>query len=347
VSPDRPVLPLWRYDSTVLQYPGAFGKMVIRRTRTTCARLRPVYAAVVVAVLMLCAPGPMAAAAQDGEPVLTVSYEAFPIADLNSSSTLPVNGDPGVGEALRVREKRLAVDFSAPIIRGSARTALLVLFGYCRYDLDLEHWNEPQAGRRVKSPQTFEAGASLRRLMSNGWRMRVDLVPGLHSDFEGEVGIDDLGLRAALVFQRSPSDRLSLAFGFGYSPSTGRGLPMPVVGLAWQAADAVLVDLMLPEHASVWYTPNPIVRFGLSAALNGGSYRGNPDLYRMASPETRIAAGTFGPSLRVQVTDRFGLRIDSGVTFFRRIDLYDGGEERWSLDPKRTAFGRITAEIWH
>ena len=320
--------------------------MVIRQTRTTWLGSRAAWVTAGLAALALCLPGPMAAAPQDTEPVLTVSYEAYPVAGLDSPNTQPVNGAPNFEEALRVREKRLAADFSAPIVRGNARTALLALFGYRRYDLDLEHWSESQAGRPIKSPQVFEAGLSFRRLLTSGWLMRIDFLPGLHSDFEGEVGFGDLRLRGGMVFERTFKEDLHVTLGAGYTLAFGRGYPLPRVGVRWMMAPNVLVDLMLPERAALWYVPGERVAFGVATAVNGGSHHGDPDLYRVADPETRVAAGTFGPSLIVRATDHVRLRLDSGVTFFRSLALYDGGDELRSLDPKRTTFVRATAEIW-
>ncbi len=283
---------------------------------------------------------------QSDRPTLKVSLEAFPSAGLDSPDTSPVNGAPNFEQTLQIRVRMLSMGFSAPVYRASARTALAAYFGYTRYDLDFEQWDDAQAGRPIKSLQSFEAGVSLRRRLENGWLMRMEAIPGLYSDFQGDIGFDDLRLRGELIFQRTVSEALTVGLGAGYSPSYGRGLPLPRLAIHWMAAQDVKMELMLPARAGIWYVPSPTVAFGVLANIVGGAHRGDPELYQVGDPETRLAAGTFGPSLLIRASQNLRIRIDSGVSFFRRLDLHDGSQELWSLDPERTAFARMDLELW-
>ena len=104
---------------------------------------------------------------------------------------------------------------------------------------------------------------------------------------------------------------------------------------------------IITEHAAgpvIAVIGNPIRQSILS--VDGNQYHGDPDIYGVDVPYLRYSVGTIGPSLRAMVGPGIGLQVDSGFSFQRRFEFFDGDDEEnlsdYSL--KNSAFLRVTLQ---
>ena len=271
---------------------------------------------------------------------ISVGYEFFPASNLST---------PDVGtfeENLEVTVATFSADFSLPAaVFSEGETVLLATFSYHRFDLDYTNWDDLQGGNRIDNAQGLEFELVVVRQLSERWNMIAVATPGIHSDLRGDRTSDEFILEAALIFAHQKSENLSLGFGAAYSFLYGEGLPIPLLSLQWTNGSSSRVDLLLPATAEFWYRPNQILEIGLGAKVAGNQYHGDPARYSVPNPQMRYSVGTFGPSARLQLSEKTLVTVDAGVTFLRRFEFFDGNVEQNSLDLKNSGTVRVGLQI--
>jgi Domain of unknown function (DUF6268) len=127
------------------------------------------------------------------------------------------------------------------------------------------------------------------------------------------------------------SDRLRWLYGFGYTYSWGRGLPLPFLGVGWRFAPAWRLDVLAPVRASVTWSRSD--RFSLSGEL---AVKGDQFRY-----DAIDASGAVSEQLLHIARVRLGVSGSHALSQGVRVEL-ETGVERASVDTglsDRKAFG--------
>jgi len=304
---------------------------------STCLSGRRAKLCLAAAVLLfglasLCTP-----AAAQPEAGVSVSYDFFPFSDLANPNTQPVNGERNFEQDVETRVMGMYVDVMIPA-KFSNKTMLQNSISYHRRPFDYEGWDEEQGGSNVEITQAIEVSSTLTRQLSYEWSGMISITPGLYSDFENDITGDDFNISVAAALTRRHNDNLSYGFGFFYTFIYGEPLPLPLVTASWTNGSNLSVETVLPSFIEVWYATNPLIELGLVARVSGNRYHGSPDRFKVANPQLRYAVGTVGPSFRFHLGPKLLLQADSGVTFLRRFEFYDGSTEIRSIDMKQSYF---------
>lgn len=280
------------------------------------------------------------AAAQPG-PSFSVGYELFPHGHLADPDTTGGNAFLTDGT---IRIGTLTLNATYPLVYSEGRTVLVNELAYRRFDLD--YLDFPQSATNPENMQALEYSATVTYGLSQKWTLMGILKPGIASDFEGGVGRDDLTFQVAAVFIRAYSQATQVGYGLAWANTFGQPFPLPVLAVNWSNGGRVRVSTLLPANLEIWYGMKPKVEVGLRVNVEGNQYHGDRDIYRVANPLLRYSLGTVGPSLRARLGEGFGISLDSGFSFQRRFEFFNGDDEESLSDYslKNAAFLRVALQ---
>ncbi len=106
--------------------------------------------------------------------------------------------------------------------------------------------------------------------LSDHWLMRLEVMPGLYSDF-GDIGWEDVNAPFNMGFTYLVNERLQWAFGFQVNFMSD----LPIVGGAgvrWQVSDYWTLNLMVPRPRIEYQAAEGLTLFA-GCEFRGGSFR--------------------------------------------------------------------------
>jgi len=221
---------------------------------------------------------------------------------------------------------------------------------YRRFDLDYQQFPSAQVGTQPPKPENMQAieyNATVTHGLSQKWTFIGIATPGIASDFEGDVGGDDLTFQVVAVFIRGYSEKFQVGYGGAWSNTFGQPFPMPILAVNWNNGSNLRVSSILPTNLECWYAPTPRLELGLLVNVDGNQYHGDPDIYQVANPLLRYSVGTLGPSATYRVSKGLAVGVDAGVTFFRKFKYFDGDDEEDKIDYslKNTGFVKVRFQM--
>jgi hypothetical protein len=294
-----------------------------------------------MAGLLIIITGIWAAAAAQPGPSFSAGYEFYPHSSLSSPDT---SGGAGFLDTGTIRVGTLTLNASYPLIFAQGRTVLANALAYRRFDLDYEGFAE--SATDPENVQAISYSATVTHVLSERWTLMGILEPGIASDFETDLGRDDLTLQAVAIFIRTYSERTQLGYGLAWANTFGQPFPMPILAANWNNGARLRISAILPANLEVWYGLAPTVEAGVLVSVDGNQYHGDPDIYQVGNPLMRYSIGTIGPSVSMRLSEGIGLRVDTGVSFLRRFEFFDGDndEDQYDYSLNNAAFARVTLQ---
>jgi hypothetical protein len=144
--------------------------------------------------------------------------------------------------------------------------------------------------------------------------------PAMMSDLEGDPGINDFRLEAAIFGEYRMSSKLRIGPGLSRSSAFGRVLWIPLMRVLYRPAPKVLVDGILPSRLDVWYLPSKKWEFGFGLALSGGQYRFN-DTSGLGGNQFGFANGLAMLQAKHLIKGKWYAQLDAGVSVVPRQEL--------------------------
>ena len=200
-------------------------------------------------------------------------------------------------------------------------------------------------GPLVERAHMIGYGLTWFRRLDPKWTLLTIFNPGIASDFEGDLGFDDLVLEMAVVGIRTVNDRWALGFGTGYNPRFGQHYPMPVLAVRWNDGDKQAFEAILPMSMTYRYLARPGLELGLGLELEGNSYHGDPEIYGVENPQMRYSLARFGTSVEFGIGPGANLSLKSGIAFGRRFEFFDGMHEVASYDLASAGFVQASVVV--
>lgn len=310
------------------------------KSLTSTSATSVVYSVVYV-VLFVLLIGASGLYAQPG-PSFSASYDFFPYKQLSDPDT---SGGAAFLEDGEMRVATLNIGASYPFVFSQGRTVLVNEFAFQRFDLDYIKWQEHAAN--PEHVYAIEYTLAVMHVLSEKWSLLGSAAPGLASDFEADLSSDDFVFQVVLVFIRKYSPKWSVGYGLAYDNTFGQPFPLPVLALEWNNGKNMKLSTILPQNFEFWYRANPLLDLGLSLKVDGNQYHGDPDVYHVDVPLMRYSVATCGPSAKFRISKGLSLGIDSGLTFLRRFEFFDGDNEDVEIDYnlKNTGFARINLQF--
>lgn len=196
----------------------------------------------------------------------------------------------------------------------------------------------------------FRLGADVE--LSDQWLMRVEIQPGIYSDFQ-DLSSRDLNMPAILGFTYLVDADLQWFFGLGIDPRFGARISnfydspvFPGVGVRWRFAEDWTLFFVLPTPR-IEYQINENLTAYLGAGVQGGTYRladdfgtqvGRTDLnsevvnYR----EVRV-----GPGLRWKLSETYSVEVEGGYIVERRFEFPDAQPKRLVIESEGAGYGSV------
>jgi len=163
----------------------------------------------------------------------------------------------------------------------------------------------------------------------------------LRPGFYGET----FRVEGAAFVDRIVTPRTTIGAGLSYASSFGKLLPIPVVHVVSRPARRVLVDVLLPARADVWWMPRKGLDLGINASLSGANY-GLSNSQRVAGGDALwLANATVGPQVRWAPSGgKWQITADAGTTVLRRLEYARDGRSVADLAPGNVPFVRLGAQ---
>jgi len=268
-------------------------------------------------------------------PSFSANYEVFPFQSFT---------DPETGlEDAQVHTDVMSFRGSYPLILSQGKTVLVNELFYQRRNFDYRRF--PGGDPPLDHLHAAQYMLLLQHTLSEKWSLWALVMPGLASDLQAELSIDDFNLQAALVFVRHFSERFSLGLGAAYSTLFGVPLPLPVLALDWNNGSTLMAEGTLPSNLEFWFRPGPLLDLGLMLELDGNNYRGDPSIYEVPDPEFRYSVLTFGPASRVHLSQWLQVLVKGGVLTSYHFEFWDGDDRASSLDLRPSPFLSVGLQL--
>jgi len=169
----------------------------------------------------------------------------------------------------------------------------------------------------------FVVGADVS--LSDKWIMRMELQPGLYSDFE-DISAEDFSAQAVIGASYLVNSKLQWVFGVGLG--FYQEIPaFPAVGVRWQFADDWTLNAILPKPRLEYKIMNGLNAYA-GAELKGGGYRVSKD-FGSANGDGRFNSAVVeymelrtGVGISYQILPALTAELEGGYVPYRREDFY-------------------------
>ncbi|MFC1549895.1 DUF6268 family outer membrane beta-barrel protein [Candidatus Neomarinimicrobiota bacterium] len=259
---------------------------------------------------------------------LSVGYETFPYAKLVE----PITGAPD----LEIQATSLSLGAALPFGFAEGKVIVMNQFNYKRTEFN--YHNLPDDDNDIEKIHSISYTAFMIDSLSHKWKMVAITTPGLASDFEGDLTIDDFTFGAVFGFIKRINEKLDLGFGLAYMPDFGEPYPMPFVYTDWKINPKMNVSGILPSDLTLLYKFNPKIDLGLTLKIDGNRYHGDPKKFGVDNPLLKYSEGTLSPTVNVHFSKWIHLNVEGGFAFYRNFEFFDGVNQVQSLDLERTGY---------
>ena len=261
---------------------------------------------------------------------ISFNYETFPSVKL---------ADPiAESEKLEIQASSWSTNAAFPLMFGDGKIIIYNNLTYQR--VDFSYKNFPVEGTKIKQAQSVKFSSFMIDSLSEKWSFVLALTPGLASDFEGDITMDDFTLEAVTGFIRKYSKTFQLGAGLAYARDFGTPLPMPFIYLDWIISPKLHLGGLVPINMALTYKLNEMIDLGFAFKVKGDRYHGNPDLFDTKNPQMEYSEGTLSPFLRLHFSKWIHLNIEGGFAPNRNFEFLDGDKSVQSLDLESTGYLR-------
>jgi len=207
------------------------------------------------------------------------------------------------------------------------KTILIHKIGYANLRVDAEA--SPSAGLEAeKYYHTISYNLGLVQALNPNWRLVVNFIPTLASDFEENLSGDDLLFQANALAVNTKRERLKYGFGLAYTTRLGRQILIPM-GLLKYNTKKLALDVVLPNKLDIMIkTPKHIFSYGLKAGLNGGGFNTTAELQPVSKivDEVGYSRLVSGPAITCRLKNAINFHLQGGIAVGRRFEFVDTNE---------------------
>jgi hypothetical protein len=178
--------------------------------------------------------------------------------------------------------------------------------------------------------------------LGENWLLRVEVAPGIYSDFADSISGDDFSMPVIVGFSYLVDSKLQWVFGL--QANWRSDIPvLPGAGVRWQFAEDWTLNAIFPKPR-LEYRVDDSLTLHVGADLRGGTYVvrddfgdsfGEPRL-NSAAVDYSEARVNFGVQYRIHPA--VNLVFEGGYVFFRRFDFHD---EDLTIRTDPTPYGSI------
>jgi|GEM_PF-2518015 len=229
-------------------------------------------------------------------------------------------------------------------LRKNKETIFIHKIGYGNLRVDTEA--NPTSGSMIEAERyyhTISYNLGLLQTVNPNWRLVVNFMPTLASDFEENLSGDDLLYQANALVVNTKNKKLRYGLGLAYTTRLGRQLLIPM-GLLKYNTRKFELDVVLPDKLDmIFKTPNNILSYGLKAGLNGGVFNNTTEVPTVGSTidEVGYSRLIIGPAISLRLKNAININLQGGIAVGRRLELVDVDEEIIDRTPKATPFLRL------
>lgn len=221
------------------------------------------------------------------------------------------------------------------------KTVLIYKIGYGNLRVEAEGYST--VGGKVEAERnyhTISCNLGLVQTLNPNWRLVVNFVPTLASDFGENLSGNDLLYQANALAVNTKNEKLKYGFGLAYTTRFGRQLLIPM-GLFKYNTRKVELDIVLPNKLNMMVkTSTKIFSYGLKAGLNGGVFNNTTEVPTTSNTIDEVGYSRFiiGPAITLRLKDAINIHLHGGMAVGRRLEFVDVNEEIIDRTPEAAPF---------
>ena len=264
---------------------------------------------------------------------ISYAYETFPYAKLQT----PIPG----GEDFEIKTTSWNVGVAFPWKFADGKILMLSNLSYKRVRFTYRNIPPLVNVDNLTQAQSVQLSAFIIDSLSERWSMIVAIIPGLASDFDRKVSMDDFTLQAVLGIVRKYGTTFQLGFGLAYTRDFGPPMPLPFLYIDWKITPDLVLNGLLPVNLVLRYDLHPMVDLALAMKVRGDRYHGDSKKYGVNNPQMEYSEATLSPSARIHFTQWLHLNVEGGLAFYRNYEFLDGDISASSIDLEQTGYLRV------
>jgi hypothetical protein len=172
--------------------------------------------------------------------------------------------------------------------------------------------------------------------------------PGLYTDFGGGMTSDDVGVALSGLGTWDVSDTFTTGLGAGYIWVFGRPRWAPLLQLDVHR-ERLLVDVLLPRGASMWWNAKGRLWLGAEAELDGGFYRVHAeDTDQAHALFQEYSRQRIGGGARLKLKDKLIVELTGSVVPWTVVSTWEDADTELfelTLSPGWSVVGQITLDV--
>jgi hypothetical protein len=261
---------------------------------------------------------------------VSAGYETFSSAKLRN----PIAGSEG----FEVQTSSWNIGLAYPWKFADGQILMLSKVAYKR--LEFTYKDLPPGPADLTQAQSIQLSVFMIDSLTERWSLVAALTPGLASDFERRMTMDDFTLQAMLGFIRKYGTDFQLGFGLAYTRDFGSPMPLPFLYLDWKITPQLSFNGIVPVNLYLRYAFHPMLDLGMAVRVRGDRYHGDPGKYGVNNPQMEYSEATLSPSVRIHFSEWVHLNVEGGFAFYRNFEFLDGDRTASSYDLEPSGYFR-------
>ena len=262
-----------------------------------------------------------------------LSAQNFELFSLNSVY-YPKSKVEGKPKDIEIGFAEFSGHVSLPQVFQEGKTVLIHTLMYGQVIADTEFISDGDAIDKETYLYKITYGQNWVRNLNKRWKLSLNFMPTLTSDFRDGLVSDDFLLQAAAMGIYKKSDNLTFGFGAAFTSRLGRELVVPT-GILLYKYKKMNLDIILPNGISVMFDNNSKnLKYGVIARMDGGLFNiRDGEIDGSMMDEAGYSRIKIGPALYYKLKGALFLKVLSGVTVGRKFEFIDT-KDKLILDMK-------------
>ncbi len=163
--------------------------------------------------------------------------------------------------------------------------------------------------------------------LGGNWLLRVEVEPGIYSDFADDISADDFNMPLIVGFSYLVDSRLQWVFGL--QANLRSDIPvLPGAGVRWQFAEDWTLNAIFPKPR-LEYRIDDSLTLHVGADLRGGTYVVRDDFgtsfgqNRLNSAPVDYSEARANLGVQYKIHPAVNLVFEGGYVFYRRFDFHE------------------------
>lgn len=255
-------------------------------------------------------------------------------------------------------------DFRAFVPKALKRKDHFLMHSFNYANSNIHYGTSIAKKAKITQFHTLSYNLAIYKPIKNDWYLYAGIGPYISSNFDSKLAGHEFQFSGMIMFSKmlGKQKELELTVGLFYHPSMGSEIPLPLAGINWKPNDRWNINFGFPE-CSVNYNFSKNTTLGANLFITGDKYTLSKSerIYRTFEEQlnnenppvdtdhteaaearkiNRLSYSDYGVGLifKQRLFSNFHLKVNSGYTFYRKLDLQRNSKSIVDTKPKNKMF---------